>query len=238
MPGQVINNENIERLIRELVAIKDFDRVREERDDAREKLSQLETKTNDYEEIKRQREEAASHLIGLQKQSIETITQIVEQLGKPSDQRHYDKILQDSDLPKIIEDLIERSVVNHVSVARSRELSENFKAEVEAQVRYFKEFWPTVWIGIKTNEKVRKLEEKQFDDPFLVLRGDWKFLCEKCHFHHTLKLYETSEIAEVLRRKYVDVPVGRIYSLATGNHSTRATLEDLVGEFLRQGEYS
>jgi hypothetical protein len=139
MPGQVVDNENIERLIRELIAIRDFDRVKGELDDVREKLVQLETKTNDYEEIKKQREDAASRLTGLHEQSIKTIAQIVEQLGKPSGQRHYDEILQDSDLPHIIEDLIERSVVNQVSVARSRELSENFKVEVEAQVSYFKE---------------------------------------------------------------------------------------------------
>lgn len=236
LPSKVIDIEGIYQKISEIEAIKNYDKVKLERDQAKARISELELQVQDYLQIKKERDEAQKKLTNLNDKAIEFVKTILTEISKPKGQRNYSPEIIATGLHSIIEYLIEEQVSQQVREASDDKLVSAFRNEVRKQVQQFLGNWPAR-LGRRTPERERMLMQKELEDPYVALRGTWKVPCNECKFEHEVNLETTGNIKQLLAYHDVGAVLTGLLPGVVKEHSRRASLAEIVGLFLRQYLY-
>jgi hypothetical protein len=213
---------------------RDYDRIKQELDEARTKIKQLEDKTADYAELKRSKEEIQLKSSDLDKRSVRMLENILVQIENPLEQRNYDKELVDSGLPELVERCVEDAVTRRLAEADNNALRLRFVEEIQKQIQENSRLWSSRDLGLRTPEKIKMLGQMDLANPFIELKGEWLINCNKCGDTHTLKLERVRDIRELLVRGHIKVEASPIYTALKGKHSVEASLEEVVKLYRRK----
>ena len=216
---------------------RDYDKIKQERDEATTKVLQLEAKVADYAEVKRKRDEIQAELDDSNRRYIRLLEEIFLQQENPKEQRNYGEELANSGLPELVEKHVENAVTKRLKEASNKALTLPFTDEVQKQAQKCLRLWLPSDLGPKTPQKVKMLEHMHFADPFVVLKGHWQVECLVCNLDHTLKLDTVHDIRELLIREKVQVPSGTILSSLTyegGQHMVPVQLKDIIKLYIRK----
>lgn len=236
MSNEILGCQSLDRMIRETIAVRDYEKVISERGEYATRNQELQSRQRDYEEVKRERDEALSKLSDENQKAVEIIKCILLQLEKPPSERVFGKELLESGVVASFEGFIEDSVSKRLKAAEDNSLREKFEKVVGKRVQEKLASWeglPMHEHGVKKLE-IAKLEDKQRADPFVALRGEWGVRCSSCGSFHTLGLNRIYDIRELLCNGYIDVPYLSLNASSLGTHPRRVTLEEVVELYLKK----
>lgn len=218
------------------VKARDYDRIKQERDNEAASNRQLQMRMADYLKIKRSRDELLTKLDNVNGNSIRMLEDLLIQLEVPKDQRIFDQAVADSGLPELVEKAVEKSVAERLNLSRNNALLARFTDEVKKQVGECLIQWPENEFGARTPEKVQKLEQLQVENPLIVLKGVWPVKCPRCQNPHSLSLATVYDIKELLIKHNIPVPSGFLSALQAGSqhHFAYAELRGIVRVFIRR----
>ena len=203
-----------------------------EKDRALARVEELEGTQSDYNALKRQLIDAVNSAKELDRKYLKFVSEIMDELHEPRDQRQYSKELGESKLPSQIEQLVMDGVTRALKAAANEELTLPFKNAVMRQVKEFLQMWPRHLIGKQTDEKIKKLRDAQYENPYLALKGDWTKHCCKCKNDHTLRIVTVYDVRSLLRRQVVSVHPEGLFERIYENHSVTFSLSEIVTMYL------
>ena len=134
-----------------------------------------------------------------------------------------------------MEKVVEKSVEKRLNLAKNNALFARFTNEVEKQVGECLRQWPEDEFGARTREKVQKLEQLQFENPLIVLKGVWPVNCPRCQYPHSLSLASVYDVKDLLIKHTVPVISGFLSALQAGDyHLAYAELREIVRVFIKK----
>jgi hypothetical protein len=219
-------------LIHECIAQKFNEPVKKERYEGIEKIKQLESKLRDYEEVKRQRDEALLQLKSVDQRSIEILKQILPELPKSPAKRKFSEELLQSGLPKLVEEIVLGSAAEKTDNVITNNLVSRFQ---EVAARLIPEIADSYAEYAAHPDRLKQLQQKQYAKPFSALIGNWKIPCAKCSSSHRFTIASYDDVAELLTAGEIEEE-NRVASIESSLHGGKviASLEEIVRAFLRK----
>jgi hypothetical protein len=218
--------------INDIIALRDFEKVKAERDAAVAKLKVAEERIVELERVKQERDVLAATKSEANKEAFQVIKEVCDQLDKPNPaHRTYRKEILDSNLPQVIEEHVEQVVKRRLIEAQNEALVSIWNKELYPQVNRFLEGWSSV-VGRRTNEKLVKLKNLLLVHPFIALKGNWDVPCGDCPVPHVLKLPTAYDISQFLKKNSAKVPPSDIVRGLVQNHDVTLTLSELVKMYI------
>jgi hypothetical protein len=217
----------------DLEELKDFPKIRQEREDVVARNKELEDRLRDSEQIKRERDELAKASKDRIATAVQLVDEVVDQLDKPNpEHRTYRKELADSGLSSRIEEAIEKIASKRLVASQDRELVSLFQSETTSMMEKWLALWPTSKLGTMNPEKTARLKEAANQHPFVALKKKWRVPCDTCRLWHYLNLDTTFEIEKILRKGKVITYPDSLLTSVYGPHTKDVSLQELVEMYL------
>jgi seryl-tRNA synthetase len=233
--SKVLDSEKLGQQIRELEAIRNYEQVKLQRDDALAQVKQLQSKLNEFGNLEQQKNEVMSSIKKANENSIRILREALAELPKKLDQRRQD--LTESGLLEAVETVIENEVDQKLRIAADEKLNLIYRNEIEKQVKWMlNTAWPTALLGKRTQEKEKTLNQKLSVHPFVALRGRWQVPCQKCGVRHELVLDKTSDIKSFLAEGNATIDAGSVHGMFARSYNITITLGQVVELFLAKKE--